>query len=198
MKKYKWMFIRLEDMVLLNYKISKEGLIKLNYDFGKISFVGKIMSPQINKGYLLIQLTIDGKRKAYRVHRLVWQTFVGDIPESYHIHHKDENKTNNNLDNLECLSASVHIHNTNSGENHPFFGKKLSLIHRKNIGKARITKGIARGEKNGNSKLNWDIVREIRRLYANLDLSQRDLADKFNVTRCCIRDIVKNVRWKEL
>jgi hypothetical protein len=38
----------------------------------------------------------------------VWEFFNGEIPENHHIHHKDKDKSNNSIDNLELLSASEH------------------------------------------------------------------------------------------
>lgn len=42
------------------------------------------------------------------MHRRVWEDHFGPIPEGYDIHHLDECKTNNTLDNLECLPKSEH------------------------------------------------------------------------------------------
>lgn len=43
------------------------------------------------------------------VHRLIYEEAYGPIPKGYHIHHKDGNKLNNDLSNLEILTASEHI-----------------------------------------------------------------------------------------
>lgn len=43
------------------------------------------------------------------LHRIIWETQNGPIPEGFHIHHKDEDKLNNHIDNLECLSHSDHL-----------------------------------------------------------------------------------------
>lgn len=42
------------------------------------------------------------------VHRLVWMLGNGPIPEGYHVHHIDGDKTNNSPGNLCLLSASEH------------------------------------------------------------------------------------------
>lgn len=42
------------------------------------------------------------------LHRCVWEAAHGAIPEGFHIHHKDENRENNDLSNLEALSPKDH------------------------------------------------------------------------------------------
>lgn len=41
-------------------------------------------------------------------HRLVWEEHNGEIPEGMMIHHIDENKKNNNIDNLQCITYKEH------------------------------------------------------------------------------------------
>lgn len=48
------------------------------------------------------------KEKTLDEHRLVWIKAYGEIPKGYVIHHIDGDKTNNSLDNLECLPLSEH------------------------------------------------------------------------------------------
>lgn len=50
---------------------------------------------------------LNGKNQ--HIHRLQWLKYHGDIPKGYVIHHKDGNKLNWNIDNLELLSRSEHI-----------------------------------------------------------------------------------------
>ena len=52
------------------------------------------------KGYL--RVTISNEK--FRVNRLVYMTFVGDIPEGYEVNHIDENKHNNCVWNLNLMS----------------------------------------------------------------------------------------------
>ena len=42
------------------------------------------------------------------IHRFVWQYYVGDIPEGYHVHHVDFDKANNQIENLQCLTKKEH------------------------------------------------------------------------------------------
>ena len=50
------------------------------------------------------------------LHREVWIAANGPIPEKHHIHHKDGDRTNNELSNLELLSAAVHCKLTAKGK----------------------------------------------------------------------------------
>jgi hypothetical protein len=45
------------------------------------------------------------------LHRQVWVDNFGTIPEGYHIHHIDNDRFNNTIENLECLNPSDHIKN---------------------------------------------------------------------------------------
>ena len=59
----------------------------------------------MNVGYPAI--FVNGKN-AY-IHRLGWIKHNGEIPKGYVVRHKDENKLNWNIENLELLSRSQHI-----------------------------------------------------------------------------------------
>ncbi len=63
---------------------------------------GKILKPGIDKyGYLRIIITNKGKRKEYLVHRLVAMAFIPNPDNKPTVNHKDGNKQNNNVENLE-------------------------------------------------------------------------------------------------
>jgi hypothetical protein len=58
------------------------------------------------KGYIRIW---DRNKKCYiKEHKKVWEENYGEIPEGYVFHHKDGNKQNNSLDNLEILPKVEH------------------------------------------------------------------------------------------
>ena len=62
---------------------------------------------------MVINLHKDGKQKSYRTHRLVAQAFIDNPNNLPEINHKDEDKTNNNVDNLEwCDSKYNHNYGT--------------------------------------------------------------------------------------
>ena len=52
---------------------------------------------------------IDGERKKIRLHQYVWILKNGPIPKGYHIHHLDEDTSNNEPDNLECKLGFEHL-----------------------------------------------------------------------------------------
>jgi hypothetical protein len=52
---------------------------------------------------------LTNSRKVHiALHRYVWEKEKGNIPVGYEIHHIDGDKSNNNLNNLECLSKADH------------------------------------------------------------------------------------------
>ena len=82
------------------YEVSNLGRIRsINYNN---SGLPRIMKPEVtSKGYLAVGLSKNGKRKGYRVSRLVASAFVPNENGLPEVNHKDEDKTNNRADNLE-------------------------------------------------------------------------------------------------
>ena len=85
------------------YQISSLGNVKsLNYNR-----TGKecILKYGINtNGYLIVVLSKNGKGKTFAIHRLVAQAFIENPENLPCVNHKDENKTNNCVNNLEWCS----------------------------------------------------------------------------------------------
>ena len=61
-----------------------------------------------------------------RMHRYVWEFYNGPIPKGYDIHHKDEDKANNDISNLEMIKAGKHqsMHSQKWHDEHPGEGRK--------------------------------------------------------------------------
>lgn len=68
-----------------------------------VQFVGK-------DGNMYVTLfSENGVGSEHRVCDLVWTSFKGDIPDGYHVGHKDGNKSNNCLDNLKLVKNGSNI-----------------------------------------------------------------------------------------
>ena len=48
------------------------------------------------------------KNRKRLVHRVIWEKYHGEIPKGYIIHHRDKNKQNNNIKNLELVFYKNH------------------------------------------------------------------------------------------
>lgn len=89
-----------------SYLISKEGNIKSlpkdNYSKGE-----SLLKPSIKRnGYACAVLFKNTKRNYIGVHRLVALTFIPNPENKLHVNHKDGNKLNNHVENLEWMTAS--------------------------------------------------------------------------------------------
>lgn len=79
-----------------------------------------------NHGYYIIGSTQEGNYSKL-LHRLIFEDFYGmKIPKGYHIHHKNGNKLDNCILNLQLMRESEHHSLHVSGENHPMYGKTHS------------------------------------------------------------------------
>ena len=85
------------------YQISNLGNVKsLNY---RRTGKERILNPGNNGcGYLFVILCNNGKRKHFKIHRLVANAFLENPDNKSDVNHKDEDKTNNNVDNLEWMT----------------------------------------------------------------------------------------------
>lgn len=70
----------------------------------------KVLKPGINSiGYELIVLCKNGKQKNYTVHRLVAEAFIPNTDNLPQVNHIDERKDNNDVSNLEWVTASQNM-----------------------------------------------------------------------------------------
>lgn len=80
-----------------NYIISNTGRIKRNG-------VEKDHSIRDRKGYYITDLYRDGRRSVKRINRLVAEAFIPNPENKPEVNHKDGNKHNNNVSNLEWMT----------------------------------------------------------------------------------------------
>ena len=141
------------------YQVSNLSRVKsLNYNHtGK----EKILKPGTYKsGYLYVVLYKNNKRKHFSIHRLVAEAFL-EIPEDIkqyigtvylQVNHKDENKQNNNVENLEFCDIK---YNSN-------FGTRNERIAAKNTN-GKLSKPVLQYDLEGNFIKEWRSTRECER-----------------------------------
>ena len=85
---------------------------------------GRVLRQYTNKdGYKLVRLSKTGVCVTYQVHRLIYLTFHGPIPEGMQVNHIDENPANNELENLNLMSPKE---NNNYGTRNRRTSEKLT------------------------------------------------------------------------
>lgn len=107
------------------YQVSNLGRVK-RFDRKVITKNGVVkpikareMKQSKSMGYAYVCLTKDGITKHFRVHRLVAQTFIPNPENKEQVNHKDGNKLNNNVNNLEwCTNQENCIHAWKNNLNH--------------------------------------------------------------------------------
>lgn len=131
---------------------------------------GKMLTPATDRyGYKFIGLCRANQRKQVLVHRLVANAFLDKVNGNVEVNHIDGNKINNHVSNLEWCTKS-------ENQIHAFHVIKTQHAMRNNV------------------KLDQSSVNEIRALYAKGAL-QRELAERFHISRTQIGRIVRNESW---
>lgn len=157
------------------YKVSNFGRVK-RIKKGMGATVGKILKPGVDRyGYLIVRLYRNRKGKTIKIHKLVTEAFLGPCPRNKQVNHKDGNKQNPYLDNLEYVTPSENM-------KHSF---KLGLQNHK-------------GENNPKSRLKEKDVLKIRRLHRIEKYTQEKISKIFNISFQHVSDIVKNKYWKHI
>lgn len=116
------------------YQVSTLGNVKsLNYNrSGK----ERLLKPRKTKnGYLIVSLFKDKKAKIFLVHRIVCLAFLKNDNNLPCVNHKDENKQNNRVDNLEFCSVlynntynNAHIKRGEKRKGKPLYHKRVPII----------------------------------------------------------------------
>jgi predicted DNA-binding protein YlxM (UPF0122 family) len=164
------------------YEVSNLGRVRsvdrrVNSRNGKRLVKGQILKQQVDKyGYMRVYCYLNGKGRNYQVHRLVALSFIPNLENKPQVNHKDGNKQNNHIDNLEWST------------------NKENMKHAFSIG---LNEGI-KGEENVNAKLTENDVVNIYNLYKTNKYSMKDLADKFNTSETNVFNIVSRNSWKHL
>jgi hypothetical protein len=98
------------------YSVSNLGRVRRERRGGNAR-VGMILKPSADhKGYLRVRPTKDNFGRLTPVHRIVAAAFIGLCPNGKQINHKDCDKSNNHVENLEYVTASENkCHATRAG-----------------------------------------------------------------------------------
>ncbi len=148
------------------YQINRFGAV-----YSCISY--KILSPGITtKGYCQVLLIKNYVKKRIMVHKLVVITFIGYVRKGYQINHKNCNKRDNRLRNLEIVTP------------------KQNVRHAKKNGRIKV------GEACVYSKLTTIQVMEIKKLRGVK--TAKEIAKMYHVGKTCIGDIFSGRTWKHV
>jgi len=111
------------------YEVSDSGVVRRRLECpgsGPYGKAGRVLRQHVNhNGYLRVILW-DGTKTRWRpVHRLVLETFVGQCPHGMQANHRDCNKTNNALNNLEYLTPKANTqHAAQNGKRAHLVGER--------------------------------------------------------------------------
>ena len=139
------------------YKISNQGRVK--------NPQGKILGGSTHKdSYRFV--TIKGKQ--IPIHRIVAENFIENKYDKPFVNHKDGNKMNNSVDNLEWVTQQENIQHSYKNKLQPSTVKTYK------------------------GKFTDEQRQQIKDEYNNTDISRRQLALKYNVSHTCICDIIND------
>ena len=175
-------YIVFKDGDKTNFQLSNLELKKkqdsIDTEFGK---------GHLHNGYIYINRT--------PLHHLVWEKHYNKkVPKGYHIHHKDKNKVNNDINNLQLISASEHSRLHMSKENNPHYGKELTLDHKIALSKSRNSTGFFRV-----SKEYSDIYKQgFRYRYSYLENGKQKEIKSVSIDKLKEKVLSKNLEWKKI
>ena len=153
-----------------------EGLYQVS-SFGQVKGLktGKIRKPfLLNSGYFAVCLSKNSKSKGFSIHRLVIENFTDQSTWLEQVNHKDLNKLNNFLSNLEWCTRSE-----NNKHSYDFGDRKL-----------------IKGSEIGSSKLNENDIPIIREMFKSK--SMREIGRFYNVSHKCISAIIRKESWNHV
>lgn len=112
--------------------------------------------PKTAKGYLNFRCTIEGKRINKLLHRVVAEYHIGTI-DGLEINHKDFDKENNAVDNLEIVNRAENAAHYKGSEVAKATGRKISKIktkytpEEKEEKRRKLLKGVRGGFQKGHA-----------------------------------------------
>ena len=115
-----WARIGMKSINYHGYTVMENGTI-LNKD-------GTVKKIKVNKkGYPFTNFYYEKKLRCHLIHTFIWRAFNGDIPKGFEVDHKDDDRSNFQLSNLQLLTKSDNNQKSyDSGNRSGFMG--LSYI----------------------------------------------------------------------
>ena len=117
------------------YEISDEGILRsldrtiITSNGNSRRLKGQEIKPNPNnKGYLQGRMRRDGEQTTQTIHKMVYETFIGEIPEGLEIDHIDNDKTNNKLSNLRLLTHSQNMERVDNNRK-----TKIAILYKNGI-----------------------------------------------------------------
>lgn len=107
------------------YEISSKGRVKsLARISGSCVRKERLLKLNTTKdGYSFVSLSKDSKQKSFRIHRLVAEAFIPNPDNKETVNHKDGDKSNNHIENLEWATREENIqHSYDLGLKKPMMG----------------------------------------------------------------------------
>ncbi|MBQ7798752.1 MAG: HNH endonuclease [Clostridia bacterium] len=129
---------------------------------------GKLLKPQLNNKtrYFYIRLSKNGKVKSFLLHRIIAQAFIVNPNNYKEINHKDENPSNNSLQNLEWCDRKYNIN----------YGTGNQRRSQTEIGTKKGAKKVCQFDLKNNLLKIWDSQSQIKK---ELGMAQS------NICNCC-------------
>lgn len=143
-----------------------------------------------NRGYLTVVI----RNKTHMLHRLVAKAFIANVDNKPFVNHKDGNKLNNHVDNLEwCTTAENNKHARDTGLHKQACGHKIQY-------KNSTTKQKALCNLKDKSKLTPDEVCYVRRVHIarSIDFSATALAAQFGTSVAAMSKIIKGQSYSHI
>lgn len=117
------------------YEISNTGNLRMKDHYVKMFRNQSRMIKQhiininiSNAGYAIVQLRYNGKSRNTTIHRLVAETFIPNPYNLKEVNHKDENKLNNAVDNLEWCTRKYNMNYGTLSERLKHFHKEQTYV----------------------------------------------------------------------
>ncbi len=110
------------------YAVSNDGRVRRTRP-GRATYVGRMLKNFSVKGYLQAILWVNGKRTPRYVHVLVAEAFLSKPKGLCEVNHKDFDKTNCSVDNLEWVKHKENCHHAVINNRHRRLGKYAKHIY---------------------------------------------------------------------